>query len=98
MSRASFHPEARREFDDAIDNFAERSPELARRFLVQTTRTIKVLQAFPEMGSPLGRTSRRFPIRPFQYDLIYLVEADHLYVIALAHHRRRPGYWRDREA
>ncbi len=85
----------RREFDDAIDYLAERSPALARRFLLQTRRTIGLLQACPAMGAAIGRASRRFPIRPFPYDLI--PEPDHLYVVAIAHHRRRPGYWRGRE-
>jgi hypothetical protein len=32
----------------------------------------------------------------FSFDLVYIVEADSIVVLALAHHRRRPGYWRAR--
>jgi toxin ParE1/3/4 len=37
-------------------------------------------------------------IKRFPYQLIYRVEADTITVYAVAHLKRKPGYWRDRLA
>jgi hypothetical protein len=33
----------------------------------------------------------------FPFSIIYWVTDDAIIVLAVAHHRRRPGYWRGRE-
>lgn len=55
-----------------------------------------MLRMFPGSGAPLGRRARRFPLHPFPYDLIYHPIDGDIFVIAFAHHRRRPGYWSSR--
>ena len=90
------HPSARKEFDEAFDFFAAKSPVLARRFLKSTMATIARLRDLPESGSPLGRSNRRAVIRPFRYDRVYRMRESEIYILAVAHHARRPGYWSDR--
>lgn len=96
MKWPPFHPEARAEFDEAFDWYAEKSGVLARRFLASTTRTITVLRTYPEAGTPIGRYTRKLVIRPFSYSLIYLPEEKDIRVVAVAHHKRPPGYWSGR--
>jgi len=49
------------------------------------------------MPGPAGRRgAKRFVMRRFPYDIVVLEHSDELLVIAIAHHRRRPGYWRRR--
>lgn len=74
---------------------ATESPATARRLVERTQATIRLLRQFPEAGRRLGILNRRFPVRPFPYHLIYLLEEEDLYVVAFAHERRQPGYWRD---
>ena len=64
-------------------------------FVRRTMETVARARRFPSSGSPLGE-ARRMPIRPFACDLVYLIEGDELYVVAIAHHRRDPDYWHDR--
>lgn len=41
--------------------------------------------------------ARRAPVPRFPYTVVYLVVGDAICVVAIAHERRRPGYWqRDR--
>lgn len=35
-------------------------------------------------------------LRRFPYSVIYYIRAEELRVVALAHHRRKPGYWSGR--
>ena len=72
------------------------SAALARGFLGEVDRTIERLLAFPDLGSPAAKGTRRSLVRRFPYAVIYLVEADRLVVVAIAHHSREPGYWLDR--
>jgi toxin ParE1/3/4 len=51
---------------------------------------------FPESGSPLGRRARRFSLHPFKYDPVYVPVEGNIFLVAFAHHKRRPGYWRKR--
>ena len=44
---------------------------------------------------PCGVT-RRLMVDGFPYDVVYRAHVDAIEVLALAHHRRRPGYWRRR--
>jgi plasmid stabilization system protein ParE len=39
---------------------------------------------------------RRFLLRDFPFSVVYLPRASSIEVIAVAHHRRRPGYWAER--
>jgi toxin ParE1/3/4 len=96
VSWPAFHPAARKEFDSTLEELREIATPLARRFLRRTSDVIAILRLFPDSGSPLGRQARRFPLTPFSYDLIYVPLESDIYLIAFAHHRRRPGYWSDR--
>ncbi len=32
----------------------------------------------------------------FPYNIVYVIRGDVVFIIAIAHHRRQPGYWRTR--
>lgn len=96
MSWPPFHPEAREEFDNAVEELREIAKPLARRFVGRTSEVIAMLRTFPRSGSPLGRRARRLPLHPFKYDLVYVPVEGDILLIAFAHHKRRPGYWRER--
>jgi hypothetical protein len=36
------------------------------------------------------------PANPFSYDLIHVPVEGDIFLIAFAHHKRRPDYWHDR--
>ena len=40
--------------------------------------------------------TRRYVFPTFPYSLVYFVENDTLNVVAVAHDKRKPGYWRSR--
>ncbi len=40
--------------------------------------------------------ARKVQVKKFPYTVIFVEEGDPIWVVAFAHHRRRPGYWRDR--
>ena len=64
--------------------------------IAEFERALELLCAYPRPGA-LWRSRRRFPLRRFPYSIIYYVMGEELRVIALAHHRRKPGYWTGRK-
>ena len=47
-------------------------------------------------GVPEGLNVRRFLLTGFPFAIAYALEGDRIVVLAVAHLRRRPGYWMGR--
>jgi plasmid stabilization system protein ParE len=93
---AEFHPEARAEFDAALEYYELVRPGLGSAFLAEVQAATEYAQRLPQAGSPVSDELRRTFIRRFPYYLLYATEATRIYILAVAHFRRRPGYWRSR--
>ncbi len=52
--------------------------------------------ACPIYGRGTRRRERRCLLLRFPFAIIYRIERDTILVVAIAHHRRRPGYWQGR--
>jgi len=91
-------PEAERDLiDGAIFYGKEANADLGFAFIAEFERALAVLAAHPELGAPWRALTRRLPLRRFPYSVIYRIKGEELHVIALAHQRRRPGYWSGRK-
>lgn len=62
----------------------------------EVQRVTRLLLDAPLIGEHLGRDIRRFPLHRFPFALIYRIDGDRLRILAVAHRRRRPGYWSQR--
>ncbi len=90
-------PEADEEFREAIRWYEERRPGLGADFLAAVREARELIAEHPEIGSvvPSSRQGeRRLMVRRFPYQLIYYVRPRDVVLVAVAHIKRRPGYWR----
>jgi plasmid stabilization system protein ParE len=99
--RLIFEPEAEGELEAASLWYDQQRPGLGRRFLSAIDLTLDRIRRFPSAGAPVPRTSedlpvRRAPVARFPYHVVYLETSKTLYVLAVAHDRRKPGYWKGR--
>lgn len=98
MSLASFElaPGARREFDDAVDWYRERNPDVAARFVAAVNAALLGILEAPERwpSEPSGR--RRYVLQHFPFALHYVIGGGHVSIVAIAHGARAPEYWRHR--
>jgi len=83
-------------YDGAVHYAREAGREVALAFILEFERALELLCDHPLIAAPWGNGRRRFPLRRFPYSIVYYVHGDDLRVIALAHHRRMPGYWHGR--
>ncbi len=81
---------------EASQFYETASAGLGREFLDEVQRVVDTLREHPKLGSPAGRGLRQAAFQRFPYWLIYADEPETILVIAVAHQRRRPGYWRRR--
>ncbi|HEX6084132.1 MAG TPA: type II toxin-antitoxin system RelE/ParE family toxin [Thermoanaerobaculia bacterium] len=94
--RARLHPEAEQELAEAREWYAVRSEVAAQAFSLEISRAIERIIEAPRRY-PLGRRGeRRFVLDRFPYTILYRVREEDIFITAVAHHSRRPDYWRDR--
>jgi plasmid stabilization system protein ParE len=91
-----FHPEAQDEFISAAQFYESQTQELGLNFILTVQRSYERLRDAPAVGPPFGRRLRRLLIPKFPYGLLYRVEPERIYIVAVMHLHRRPGYWRAR--
>ncbi len=91
------HPEAREDLREAAEFYRERAGNaLALALLEDFERAIALLLEHPALGSIWRHGRRRWLLTRFPYSLIYTVAGGEIRILAVAHHSRRPGYWRGR--
>ena len=94
------HPAAAHEVTEARAHYAQISAELADAFIHELSVTMERAARLPESGRPWSRTDtgrRVYLLDRFPYLVIARADLVDLRVIAVAHQRRKPGYWRQRD-
>ena len=99
MARPSveLHPEAIAEARAAYQWYAERDLSAVNAFIAELDRAISQVQSAPERWPVHLHGTKRYLFRRFPYSVIYRVIETAIQVLAVAHGRRRPGYWRTRQ-
>ena len=89
-------PEAEAEIAAAFSWYFERNPQAADAFRVEVLDVIDSLSDRPRRWKNEDDGAHRRVLRHFPYTVVFDVEGDSVYVLAVAHQRRAPGYWRKR--
>jgi toxin ParE1/3/4 len=88
--------EATTELVDSVNFYEKRLKGLGAAFVVEFERAVQLIQKHPESGRFLGNRFRQVLTNRFPYAIIYLERDQNIFVIAVAHTSRKPGYWKDR--
>jgi len=96
MTGYRFLPPAEEELTEASLFYETASEGLGSAFLDDVQRVVDAVREQPRLGRPVAGKLRRVLMRRFPFSLIYSEEADAILIVAVAHQRRRPGYWRSR--
>jgi plasmid stabilization system protein ParE len=96
MHGVRFHPAADEELLEVTEWYIARSATAAAGFVREIEHALARIAEAPERY-PLTRASRRrFVLLNYPYDIVYRIVHSEIEVIAVAHHARRPAYWRSR--
>jgi toxin ParE1/3/4 len=94
-------PEADEELREAARWYQEKRPGLGLEFLAAIGAALDLVQRHPAGGGRVPKVRDEIPVRRvvlhrFPYAIVFLELDAEIRVLAFAHHRRRPGYWRKR--
>jgi plasmid stabilization system protein ParE len=92
----TFHPEAEQELIEAALLYEFEVPGLGRRFGEEVSRVIDLVLENPELGARIDDHLRHFVLRRFPFSVVYATMPDLVYIVAIAHGGREPGYWQSR--
>lgn len=92
-----FHRLARREIRVAQQRYTRLGDALGRRCFDALFVTLERVENRPMTCSPHSYGTRIAPLRKFPYWVVSAEQSDGLFVLALMHKSRRPGYWRRRK-
>ena len=95
--KVEFHRAANAELRAAAIFYEDRVPGLGEQFLTEVEHACLRLGELQALGPRLDREHRRLGLRRFPFALIYRIKTSKVQIIAVAHDRRRPGYWKGRE-
>jgi plasmid stabilization system protein ParE len=96
VKRVVFHPEAEADLVAAAQFYESHRPGLGVDFIAEVQRAARVVASYPRIGRQFSKRLRRVLVPRFPYGLLYEIGAEQVLVVAVAHVRRRPGYWRHR--
>ena len=90
------HPDAVEEAQAAWQWYLERSQSAADSFLAELDHGVESISEAPERWPLFVYGTRRFLFHRFPFQIVYRVANDRIEVVAIAHGRRKPGYWKTR--
>lgn len=96
MKRFTFHPAAESEVAEAVVYYEQQSPGLGNSLLSEVEQAVEQVASTPEAYQRIAPRARRKPLWRFPYNLVYAVYPDQIRIVALAHQKRRPYYWKKR--
>ena len=96
MKVVEFHPGAAAEAVEAQLWYELKRPGLGETFASAVEGAVQVISELPGVGPQDETGVQRYVLARFPYVIAYVVLNDVVVVLAVAHTRRRPGYWHHR--
>jgi hypothetical protein len=93
--KIGFHPQADAEFAAAIQHYESRQAGLGIKLYREALARLDWITVNPELPR-LRRNYRRVNLTVFPFFIAYVLEQETIWVVAVAHGHRRPGYWLER--
>jgi len=87
------HPEAIAEARAAREWYESRSAEAAAAFMVELDVAFEKIEEAPHAWPRYVAATRRYLLRRFPFFVVFREAGDGVQIVAVAHARRRPGYW-----
>ena len=91
-----FNELARDELNDTVDFYNLEFSGLGNNFKELIKKSINRIVEYPSAWPPVTQEIRKYVLHQFPYKILYSIESDHIYIIAIAHQHRKPSYWIDR--
>ncbi|RZN41532.1 MAG: type II toxin-antitoxin system RelE/ParE family toxin [Methanophagales archaeon ANME-1-THS] len=96
MKPVVFLPQAEQEMLEAARFYESQTVGLGVDYLSEVERAVQTIAESPTTWPVIEGELRRRLIRRFPFGILYRIEPEEIVIIAVAHLRRRPWYWKKR--
>ena len=96
MKPARFDPGAEADLSEAVAWYEARCPGLGLEFADVVRAALQTISANPERWPRRTQNTRQYRLQRFPYAVVYLEQADAIWIVAVAHQSRKPSYWAER--
>jgi plasmid stabilization system protein ParE len=98
MTTITFLLEAEEEMNFSAQFYNQQAPGLGIDFLEEIEKSLKLIVGSPEGWPAYEENIRKYNVRRFPFSIYYVYEKDldKIIIIAVAHQKRKPGYWKQR--
>ncbi|MFZ0299971.1 MAG: type II toxin-antitoxin system RelE/ParE family toxin [Candidatus Sulfotelmatobacter sp.] len=90
------HPLAWREVEEADGWYFSHSYDVSVEFLSDLYAALETISRAPQRWPVHTHGTRRFVMQRFPFSVVYLDDPELVTILAVAHSKRKPGYWKDR--
>jgi toxin ParE1/3/4 len=90
------HPLAWLEIEGGDEWYWQRSPDASAGFISAVSEAIDSICQAPQRYPKYLYGTRRLVLHRFPFSIVYLDKADVVNIVAVAHSKRKPGYWKKR--
>ena len=91
-----YHPEAEADYHAAIRYYSRIRAELGMSFVTEVEKSVERARLFPETHRKISGNLRRVLTWRFSYSVLYEILEARIFIWAVAHTSRKPGYWKER--
>ena len=93
---SGFPPEAHAEMIEQARYYEYKAEGLGGDFLDAVEETVRRVASSPESGAIERANTRKRLVSGFPFTILYEIQPDRIYIAAVMHQHRRPGYWATR--
>jgi plasmid stabilization system protein ParE len=91
--KARFLPDAEAELLAEVSYYSNAGTGLGIKFARAVEVAVGMAIAHPERGRPAARGTRTRLVKGFPFSIVYRPTQTEILVVAIMHHRKKPGYW-----
>lgn len=91
-----FHPRANEDLETSLNWYSSRSSAAARNFLVAVDLALESIRDDPNRFSRIDKKHQACSVTKFPFQIVYHCDKNRIVVVAIAHAKRKPGYWQAR--
>ena len=95
MKPIIIHSKARAELEESIAYYEQQKTGLGLALQSAIEKAIGRIQQNPQIGAPYKTTE--YVVLRFPYVVFYVALEEDVWIVAIAHGKRRPDYWRRRK-
>ncbi|MFC0350494.1 type II toxin-antitoxin system RelE/ParE family toxin [Undibacterium danionis] len=89
--QVKFHTEAEAELTEAALYYEDKVAGLGKSFVADIQNAVTFIRLHPDTPPRLGQLLRKFVVKRFPYSIIYQHDEHGIFILAVAHNKRRPG-------